>query len=248
MWERFAGKKIVPIFTSSLDEDIAAEGYEITSLNILLERTISVSHFLSENGLIPIIVIHPNSLNKSWNDLSLIYKVLSNSAIEVVWPWDRISSYSLLDSSEFVITWRSTIGLEAMANGIPCYLLTNSHYDYISSAKVIDEKNFSMDLFAPEQVDRFSAKLALYCVNHRTTPFLKLNEPPEFIEKVLALIPTNSANYWNRVILRKVRIIIKIFKGGNKVSPKEFIRFFEVIHLGWALNSIMGIKLGQIKK
>jgi hypothetical protein len=49
--------------------------------------------------------------------------------VEVVRAFDRVSSYDLLAHAQLVVTWGSTLGLEAVAAGVPVWLLGHSTYD-----------------------------------------------------------------------------------------------------------------------
>lgn len=124
-----AESEYVAIFTTSLEEDISSVGYSRTDLKELILKTVSCARKIEESGKIPIIVVHPNSLNKSWNDLSLLYLSFSEASFKVIWPWQNISSYEVISISTYCVTWRSTIALEVLIGGKPCLNLAESTYD-----------------------------------------------------------------------------------------------------------------------
>ena len=48
--------------------------------------------------------------------------------LKVIWHDDKANSYALLDISDAVVVWDSTIGLEASARGLPVWTLATSRY------------------------------------------------------------------------------------------------------------------------
>lgn len=148
-----ASNTVFTIFTSSLSEyDFIIQGQEKSwSQYDALEKV--VKKILGDFKEAKIIVrIHPNQRNYSWHDLVNLNRVLTRLPVEVVYPWSEISSYSLLDLSDYVVVWNSTIGLEAVYWGKKTLCLANSYYNLI----------VDMPLLTPENISTFEFQTAIY--------------------------------------------------------------------------------------
>jgi hypothetical protein len=77
-----------------------------------------------------IIRIHP--AEQSWGTRQPVWEALCRGTlpdnVRVVGPADPISSYALLDLSDLVLTYASTIGLEAAVRGLPVIVAAKTHY------------------------------------------------------------------------------------------------------------------------
>ena len=147
-------KPFVNIFTSSVDENISSAGWGNEDLREFIEKTVQISYKLKLQGLQPVIVMHPNSLNKSWRDLALQLETYKKEKILTIPPWAQISSYELLSRAFLNITWRSTLGLEISGNGLPCYVFGDTFYDLVTDVKKIDFENLDQIIFKGWKVDR----------------------------------------------------------------------------------------------
>ena len=136
-------QRTIAIFISSLsemsfneDEDVS----QIISIKKLVEK-------IGREGAYHLIFrFHPNLLNYNWHDLVVINKtiktVLGNqNATEAtfIFPWSRLSSYSLLAEAEGVITWNSTMALEAAFVGLKIGVMAKTtFYSDICGIKPLD--------------------------------------------------------------------------------------------------------------
>ncbi len=152
-----------PIFTSSIDEEMSCPNWSDDNVRNLTDKTVKVSKVSTLIGLYPVVVIHPNTLNKKWHDLSLIYTELNNQGIKVALPWHEVSSYEYLEKCKIFATWRSTIGLEGVIRGKQVVLLSDTVYDQLIKFKSIENINFSnIENENREQTDSLFAKLTIY--------------------------------------------------------------------------------------
>lgn len=246
--ENLESKNLVPVFLSSLDEDLGAPGFEVAGLNTLLERTIIICNSLADLGFKPLIVIHPNSLNKSWNDLSLLYEKLSSSKLLTVWPWDLVSSYTLLNKCKFFLTWRSSLGLEGMAMGKKCFLLTDSYYDIVTDAErlfEVNSKSFSSDTTGPNQE---MAKFCLYAINNRINLYKNMEENV----RVCLFITSLDSRVQQRVstgrVFKRINLGLRFLFRNSSLTPKEFLRFFQFLYLGPLGNAMIQRKLSEMNR
>ena len=152
-----------PIFTSSIDEEMSCPNWSDDNVRNLTARTIKASEVSTSIGLHPVVVIHPNTLNKKWHDLSLIYTELNNKGIKVALPWHEVSSYEYLEKSRLIATWRSTIGLEAVLKGKQVVLLSDTVYDELIKFKSMNDIDFlNVGNENRQQTDSLFAKLTIF--------------------------------------------------------------------------------------
>ena len=83
-------------------------------------------------------------------------------------PWDPVSSYQYLNESELVVTWRSTIGLEAIVKGKCLLTLSDTTYDELLNLRNADqivarEDSISCDY---SENETFLAKFVVYFYTH----------------------------------------------------------------------------------
>lgn len=78
--------RLIPISTTSLDEDVSSVGYSRIDLREMVQKTLSAAKVIEDAGIKPVIVIHPNSLNKSWMDLRVLYFHFSRSTFTTIFP------------------------------------------------------------------------------------------------------------------------------------------------------------------
>jgi hypothetical protein len=108
----------IGIFNSTIDEYAAVEGWdnplynpdETVGIRMILEdfRNLNEYHFYLR--------VHPNMKDVSLKTSQLhdIEKLVSEfNNLTVIWPNDQVDSYSLLDACDKIITFGSTIGIEA---------------------------------------------------------------------------------------------------------------------------------------
>jgi hypothetical protein len=129
---------IATYFASSDDEFIALDdetfpegpfGSQLESLSLFQRLALkSVGHL--------IIRLHPNMRNNKGPYMDVWKQQLSlpNPKVTFLEPDSDVSSYELLDLSDIVIVYNSTIGIEAVAAGKPVIQLGYSFYDEIGAS------------------------------------------------------------------------------------------------------------------
>jgi hypothetical protein len=125
------------IFNSSIDERYSNLGVDLNGWKSQKQATTLIARRLSEQGFDVILRIHPNTANKSWWDLVNIVHDLEENGIDYVLPWNGPSTYSLLKEATLVLTWGSTISMEAIGRGIPTVVYGRTMYDQIAGAIIV---------------------------------------------------------------------------------------------------------------
>lgn len=232
------GEDTFPIFTSSIDEEMSCPNWSNDNVRNLTDRTIKASEVSILIGLHPVVVIHPNTLNKKWHDLCLIYRELNNHGIKVALPWHEVSSYEYLEKSRLIATWRSTIGLEAVLRGKQVVLLSDTVYDELIKFKSINDINFSnLDNENKQQTDSLFAKLTIfYYTNFGYDLFEKLTDTEiENIKNYEKMLPLGGIL---RSIQNKSRKYLRPFKLYG-ATPREVFDFLSLFMSRKQVESVM---------
>lgn len=154
--ELIKGKEVISFFNSSIDEFASVPGWE-NYIYLFDDETKAIeeicNHYVNDKNKIFILRIHPNlkHLDNSQNRELLKLKTLEN--LIVIEPHSPIRSYSLLEKSNKIITFGSTIGVESCYYGKPIICLGMSYYNFLEVAYIpknkeelysyIDNKNLS---------------------------------------------------------------------------------------------------------
>jgi hypothetical protein len=83
------------------------------------------------------IKLHPHYSMKSATILRQLKAVNIPANVDIIWPEDKTSPYSLIFSATSVLSMGSTAGIEALALGKESVLLGPSGYDFLPSVKHI---------------------------------------------------------------------------------------------------------------
>jgi hypothetical protein len=156
------GKKIALICTSSLNEH---ELYSGAKPNLSQAELIKCSiQKLQNEGFEVIMRIHPNEMNNHWINLVNLMKAVITFDIKIIYPWDALSTYDLVEIADIVVVWDSTIGIEAYLLGKPIFVLNDSFYsDILNIPRItIQDLEFSNKIFVPYETLKSRGILAAY--------------------------------------------------------------------------------------
>ena len=234
-WQ-FQDKKLATIFTSSLDEEIACPGWGGDNIQSLIRRTVLFCKMLSSEGYEPVVVIHPNTGNKTWHDLSLMYRTFSRESISCIPPWAAVSSYRLADQSEVIATWRSTIGLEMISKNICINLLSESQYDLLLNPRRIKDDDFSYSGVSDGTQDSYLANLIVYYYNYHGYRLESFLDGVPLSSELFSFQKILLEKNWVLGVRRRLKIILVLFRGFS-ATPNEYSKF---------LQPILGIRLSKI--
>lgn len=128
-------KRNIAIFTSSQDE-IVALGDDWSYDQIFPNQHEAIGYIL--NHSVPdihyYIRIHPNLKGVLYKDHTDLYKYDKLPNATVIPPESQVSSYDLMDACEKVITFGSSVGLEACYWGKPSILIGHTGYELCGAA------------------------------------------------------------------------------------------------------------------
>ena len=144
-----SSKKNIVIFTSSEDEFVAI-GEEFEKFSIFPSQIAGiqelVDRFINDPQIQFYLRIHPNLLNVEYSYHKKLYELAKYSNLKIIEPQSVISSYSLIDNSDIVVVFGSTIGVEAAYWGKPTILLSGAMYYYLDCCYIPASKNELFDL------------------------------------------------------------------------------------------------------
>jgi hypothetical protein len=124
-------KKIISIFTSSEDE-FAAVGDEFEQYSLYPSQLQGIqdilNYFKEDKSIHFYIRIHPNLTDIEYSYHTLNYEFEDFENVTIIEPQSKISTYSLVDISDKVVVFGSTIGVEANFWDKPVILLAGAVY------------------------------------------------------------------------------------------------------------------------
>ena len=151
------------IFTSSADEELYNLKHNTNGWASQMEAIVAASHKLLEKDFQVIVRIHPNASNKSWKDLANTVNQLKKNRINYILPWDKVSSYRLIEEAQLVGAWVSRIAVEAAYMQKDSFYLGIGPFSHISGIALISPSNLNQILeHASLKVNRESLQLAVY--------------------------------------------------------------------------------------
>jgi hypothetical protein len=128
-------KRNIAIFNSTIEEYVAIEGWE--NHLYVPDETAGIKAILDDfkynENVMFYLRIHPhmknllNTHNSQLNDIKILDSQYNN--LKVIWPEDIIHTYTLLDECEKIITFGSTVGVEATYWGKPSILAGRALYE-----------------------------------------------------------------------------------------------------------------------
>jgi hypothetical protein len=93
-----------------------------------------IGHFEKDGNSILVIRLHPNLASKPQTDQAEWKELKESKFVKLILPLEKVSSYSLIESSSGVITFGSTIGIEAAYMSKPVMVLADCKFDELGFA------------------------------------------------------------------------------------------------------------------
>lgn len=148
-------KPMLAIFTSSADElKVAGSQWFTTASQNPVDFIADLATKVHRDFDI-VVRMHPNQAGDKTGAASEMIKVLSAIGnIELIEPTSRVSSYELLDMAEAVLTFGSTIGLEATYWGKPSILAGRAVWERQNIAYRVDTSDEAAVLLATRPIPR----------------------------------------------------------------------------------------------
>lgn len=148
---KIEGKKVIGFFTSSQDEfQFLGPEWQLHSWEDQFAAFDLLITEFESRGFACYLRVHPNLATKAHEcfireragSLELSRK---HPQLTVFWHDNPANTYSLLDVSDGVVVWDSTVGLEASARGIPVWTCATSRYGLVADIR---------ELLGPQEVNK----------------------------------------------------------------------------------------------
>ena len=148
-------KRVIGIFNSSIDEYAALPEWDnpIYKPDETSGIREIVKSFSNENDYIFILRVHPNlrGLSRDQSQLKEIKALeLEYDNLYVIWPEETIDTYALMEKCEKVVTFGSTIGVEATYWCKPVILAGRCNYELFDCAYVVRSHTELVELIKKE--------------------------------------------------------------------------------------------------
>ena len=160
-----AGRSIVGFFTSSQDEfQFLGPEWQLHDWDDQFTAFDRVLTKFEKMGFTAYLRVHPNLATKAHECFLRERAGIRRLAAQhpnllVIWHDDFANTYSLLDASNAVVVWDSTVGLEASARGIPVWTTATSRYGLVADVReLLSTDDVSKNGIEPWPVDPHSAK------------------------------------------------------------------------------------------
>ena len=142
-------RQVVGFFTSSQDEFLfLGPEWQLHEWSSQFDAFDALLSHFEQQGAVCYLRIHPNLATKAHDcfvrERADLQRLADKHPDLIVVSHDNpVSSYALLDVSDAVVVWDSTIGLEASARGIPVWTCAASRYGEVADVR---------EVFGPQQV------------------------------------------------------------------------------------------------
>jgi hypothetical protein len=158
------GPRVMGLFTSSQDEfQFLGPDWQLHEWLDQFEAFDRILFEAEATGRIAYLRVHPNLATKAQDCFRREREGIRQLAqrhpnLVVIWHDESVSTYALLDITDDVVVWDSTVGLEASARGLPVWTTATSRYGLVAdvkerlSPKAVDELGLD-----PWTVDRHAA-------------------------------------------------------------------------------------------
>lgn len=192
----------------------------------MIFRDLANKHF---NGIFAV-RMHPNCV-RTKSDFTEKLRALPFPFLRVIAPEDKIDSYALVESAQKVLTWGSTIGIEAAFWGVPSIVVGWAEYNHLGSTYIPASHTEVMDLLLnplePKPTDG-AIDYGFYCKSYGT-PFKYVTPWGPFFAlfKGVAVRPPH---------LRKTF---------TSETPTRFEKWQRLIWTAWNKRRLHGIYRGQ---
>jgi hypothetical protein len=166
-----SGAKVVGFFTSSQDEfQFLGPEWQLHDWKDQFEAFDALLVEFEKAGLVTYLRVHPNLATKAQDCFvreraGIRALAARHPSLIVIWHDESVSTYSLLDATDAVVVWDSTVGLEASARGLPVWTTATSRYGLVADVQErlshdqVDDLGLSFWTVDPHAAKRFIAYL-----------------------------------------------------------------------------------------
>ncbi|MFN8275119.1 MAG: hypothetical protein U0X58_09605 [Flavobacteriaceae bacterium] len=210
-FEQNKDKKIITIFNSSLDEYEGLSGFGPKFYPNDNDGILQLCESLKAFPNIKVYMrVHPNLKGIDNTQNRFINEKLKHSNIEIIAPEDVVDSYELVQKSDIIIVFTSTVGIEAAFAGKKVVLLGRAAYESLDCAvipqshdelmTILTDENYVFPSINPENPLKFGYWFESYGIDYKYYQ-------PQGISKGLYLGKRIKANF----ILRRIKRLAKWF-------------------------------------
>jgi hypothetical protein len=203
-------KKKIVIFNSSMDEYESIPEYNnqlYKNDNVAIKKIIN--SFESESNIQFFLRIHPHLSNRNNTQIQELKKLKSDN-LYIIWPEEPIDTYALLNKADTVITFGSTIGIEACFWGKPSILLGRSVYEdlgccYIPQTheEVICLLKKNLSPLDPDGTIKYGYWMMKKGIPSKNSSCLRYETKQDFFNEILdykKINPATDFNFINRCL------------------------------------------------
>ncbi|WP_445475040.1 capsular polysaccharide export protein, LipB/KpsS family [Methanococcoides methylutens] len=138
-------KRNIAIYISSQDEFEAITGWKNDIYENQTEAVVDLANSDVDEDIVFYLRIHPNLKGLKNTQVRELYQITSPN-LKIIPAESKIDSYNLLMACEKVITFGSTIGIEAVFWGKPSILIGRAFYEGVGSCYMPKNKKELLDL------------------------------------------------------------------------------------------------------
>lgn len=172
-WDK---KKRNVVFFNSSEDEFAAIGQEYEKYSLYPSQLEGLKdifdHFAQNTNIHFYLRIHPNLKDIKYKYHTDLYKLSIYSNVSVIPADSAVSSYSLLDAANTVVTFGSTMGIESVYWGKPTVLLCGAGYYKLNCCYIPHSKDALYDLIQRDLQPRDqiqAIKYGYYLLNDQWT-------------------------------------------------------------------------------
>ncbi|MCU1411440.1 MAG: hypothetical protein JWR04_2147 [Rhodoglobus sp.] len=228
-------RKLAGFFTSSQDEfQFLGPEWQLHEWHSQFEAFDIVLEQFEAAGYACYVRVHPNLATKAEDCFvreraGIRWLAKRHPDLQIIWHDDAASTYSLLDVTDAVVVWDSTVGLEASARGIPVWTVATSRYGLVADVReLLGPDDVDRVGIAPWEVDSHAAKKFIAYLVERdeqmaedATPWLPWNpSSPPFGAKVAAALAAGGIPYRSEA----VRSLLDVYRHRSFAANRASLR------------------------
>ena len=168
------GKKVAGFFTSSQDEFMfLGPEWHLHSWESQFEAFTTLLSYFEGEGYYCYLRVHPNLATKEHKCFTrekrdVLKLIEAHPKLRVIWHDEPANSYQLLNHTDQVVVWDSTIGLEASALDIPVIACATTRYGLIADIQeVLGKETLGNGFVLKQDVDSHKSKRFIAYLNKR---------------------------------------------------------------------------------
>jgi hypothetical protein len=211
--------------TGCLDRDVGFESMRAWVIEC-------IDAMRSHPGTALIVRIHPEE--DSWGSRELIGEAVGAAFgdlpenVRVILPGQSINSYALMDSSDVVLTYTSTTGIEAVVRGIPVAVCGQAHYrgkGFTIDVAGLDHLHEVLggDAAVDERQIELAWRYAFTFFFRMCIPFPAVRETDPGVVDALASVPTATAEVTPGADPYLDFVCERMLSGGQFLLPEELV-------------------------